>query len=319
MPSGLRYAVIGPGALGGYYGGLLARAGHEVHFLARSDHAHLLEHGLQVRSPRGDFHVRPAGVFQRAHELPTCDVVCICLKATRNPQLADVLPRVVRGSATVLLLQNGLGAEPDVAALLPAGARLFGGLAFLCSNKTGPGEIHHLDYGQLTLARYAEGYAPISPGPEVLPVIEDLREAGIHTRLSDDLLEARWKKLAWNIPFNGLSVVYDASTAELLRDPESRAEAWELMQEVRTAAGACGRSLTPVFLNELMANTERMAPYKTSMKLDAEEKRPMELEAMFAAPLRMAGKAGASLPRIRRLYRQLLEIDRRNASANSEG
>jgi len=308
-----RYAIIGAGALGGYYGARLVHAGCEVHFLFRSDCQHVREHGLTVESPEGYFSIPPENI--NAHgdpaDMPRCDTVCICLKATQNDALPDLLPAVLADSGVTLLIQNGLGLEADIAKIV-GDDRVYGALAFLCSNKVGPGHIRHMDYGRIKLGRWTADGEPAGIDEPMRQIKADFDRAGVPFDLSDDLLLARWQKLVWNIPYNGLSVVLDATTDALMADPASRQLVEELMREVVAGAAAFGRTIEPRFVQQMLDDTGKMTPYRTSMKVDADEGRPMEVEAMFGNPVRAAAERGIHLPRIEMLYRQLAFMDRRS-------
>jgi len=131
--------------------------------------------------------------------------------------------------------------------------------------------------------------------------------------LAEDLLTARWKKLVWNIPFNGLSVVLGAATDEMIANKHTRALAEVLMNEVLLGAQAVHqRRISPGFVQEMLAATAKMKPYRTSMKLDYDAGRPLEVEAIFGTPLRLAQQAGASVPHLEMLYQQLKFLDARS-------
>jgi len=309
-----RYAIIGTGAVGGFYGARLARAGREVHFLLRSDFDHVREHGLVVESPQGDFVLPTVNACADPRDLPPADVAVVALKATRNHLLPALLPPAVADGGAVLLLQNGLGAEEKIAEIVP-GRGVVGGLCFLCSNKVGPGHIRHLDYGFVTLGEFSPAGRPAGVTETMRAIAADLEAAGIEIHLAEDLVLARWKKLVWNVPFNGLSVVLDAMIDELMADEHTRGLAEALMREVAAAAGAVGRPIGDDFIRHMLDLTARMTPYRTSMKIDCERKQPMEVEAIFGEPLRAARRAGADCPRIEALYRQLKFIDARNLAA----
>ncbi len=149
-----RYAIIGSGALGGLYGGLLARSGFEVHFLLHSDYEHVSKHGLRIESPLGDFELPNVNAHATAASMPACDVTIVGLKTTRNRLLAELLPAPTRDGGTVLVLQNGLDVEADSVEVVGID-RVLGGCCFLCSNKVGPGHIRHLDYGRIVFGEYA--------------------------------------------------------------------------------------------------------------------------------------------------------------------
>jgi 2-dehydropantoate 2-reductase len=308
MEKPLTYAVVGVGAVGGLYGGRLARAGFPVHFLAHSDFAHIRRHGLRVDSVDGDFRLRKVSVYRRAADMPRCDVVLVTLKATANAALREILPRIASRKGVVIVIQNGLGTEESVARLVRP-ATVLGGLAFLCCNKIGPGHIRHLDYGRLTLARHAPRERPGGVTPIMERVAADLAASGTPADLRDDLALARWKKLMWNIPFNALTIMLNTDTRTIMGNPASRRLAWELMQEVAAGAAACGRTIPTGFPRRMMRDTDRMTPYQPSMKLDFDHGRPMEVEAIYGAPLRAAAARGCRLPRIETFYRLLTALN----------
>lgn len=306
-----RFAILGAGALGGFYGAMLHRAGHEVNFLLHSDLDVVRREGLRVRSAvHGDCDVVEPRAWGRVEDMPACDVVLVALKSTQNGLLAQLLPPVLAPGGCVLVMQNGLGVEDDAAAVVGAG-RVVGGLAFLCSHKVGPGRIEHLDYGDVRLGEYGEGLAARGITDRLRRLGEDFAAAGVGVELEADLLLARWKKLVWNVPYNGLSVVLNATTDRLMGDPATRELCERLMREVVAGAAATGRTIEPAFVEKMLRDTDKMVAYKPSMKLDYDAGRPMELEAIYGNPLRLAARHGAELPGLAMLYHQLRFLDAR--------
>jgi 2-dehydropantoate 2-reductase len=306
------YAVIGAGAVGGLYGARLQQAGVEVHFLLRSDFDHVRNHGLLVESVYGDVDLPQVKVYQHVGDMPPCEVVLVALKTTQNHLLPQLLPPVVGDDTLVVMLQNGLGVEDEAAAIVGS-ERIFGGLCFVCSNKVGPGHICHLDYGHITLAQYNADQKPAGLTDPLRYLAEDFEQAGVQIILAEDLLTARWKKLVWNIPFNGLSVVLDAATNEMMENEHTRSLAEMLMNEVVAGAQAVHqRHISPGFVQEMLAATAKMTPYQTSMKLDFDAGRPLEVEAIFGTPLQLAQQAGANVPHLEMLYQQLKFLDARS-------
>lgn len=295
-------AIIGTGAVGGYYGSLLQKSGQEVHFLARSDYSHIISNGLRVYSPKGNIILPHINVYSHAEEMPPCDILIVSLKTTANAALKTILPLLAKDTSTIITLQNGLSPERDITDILPH-ANVLGGLCFLCANKVEPGIIQHIDYGLITLGAFQ--HRGITPTLQEAGQL--LTSAGIDCQLMEDLTEARWKKLVWNIPFNGLSVVENCLTDTLIQHPEKRKRCIQLMKEVITAARAVsGLNISPKFIEKMITNTEKMQPYAPSMKLDFMHGRPMEIESIYAAPLRAAASSGISMPETTMLYRQLL-------------
>ena len=304
------YAVLGSGAIGGFYGARLARAGHAVHFVLRSDYAHVARHGLRVDSCDGDFALAEVAAYPGPEDVPPCDVVLVGLKTTANDALDRLLPPLVRAGTVVFVLQNGLGVEDAVARVVP-GAEVVGGMCFICSRRVGPGHLHHQEYGWITAAAHRADGAPAGETDTLRALAADFEHAGIKLILEPDLALARWRKLVWNIPYNGLSVVMRATTQELMQDAATRALIEAIMGEVVGAATACGHPVEPGFVDQMLRATDAMTPYLPSMRLDADAGRPLELDAIYAAPLRAAREAGFAAPRIEMLHRQLSWIDAR--------
>ena len=300
-----RIGVIGSGALGGLYGGMLANRGGEVHFLMRSDAQHVRDHGLRVESILGDFHLPQVNVYTSPKQMPQCDITILALKTTQNHLLGELLPPVVGASGLVLVLQNGLCPEADSAAIVGP-ERVIGGVCFLCSNKVGPGHIRHLDYGRIVLGHHRPAdQPPAGVTSELSAVVDVLRAGGIDALPTEDQWLARWKKLMWNIPFNGLSVVLDAKSDRLIHHPEIAQLAESLMREIHASAAACGRHVPESAIEEMLEHTRKMVPYDSSMRLDYLAGRPLEVEAIFGAPVRAAEKAGYLPRQVKMLYQQL--------------
>lgn len=306
--------MIGTGAVGGYYGARLAAAGHPLQFLARSDAEVLRRDGLRVRSgPGPDVTLAPGsfGVVTDPHEAAPADVVLVALKSTANAALPDLLGPLAGPGTTVVVLQNGLGVDEVAAAAAPR-STILAGLCFICAQRERPGVVEHLDYGAITLAARTADGSPAGTTPRLEAVAADFTAAGVEVGLRPDLLAARWQKLMWNIPYNGLSVVLDATTAELSADPAARALVERLMDEVSAAADAQGHPVGADFGARMRANTEAMVPYAPSMKLDHDAGRPMEVAAIYEVPVRVAAQVGAPMPTVAALADQLRFLDARS-------
>jgi len=311
----LKYAIIGSGALGCLYGGMLAKHGSEVHFLIHSGIDVIRSEGLKVESILGDFHLdgQSLNLHRSVNSIPPCDVTIVGLKTTQNHLLCSLLPSPTRDGGVVLCLQNGLHSEADSAEVVGL-HRVLGGCCFLCCNKVAPGHIRHLDYGKIVMGEFTPADQPACGVTDRLQAIaDDMRAAGIDAVPTGDLAMARWRKLMWNIPFNGLSVVLNASTQELINDSHAATLAESIMVEVRDAAVACGRNLPPDAIQFTLDHTRQMVPYDSSMRLDYLAGRPMELPAIFQAPLRVASAAGAAMPRVEMLFRELNFLQQRRS------
>ena len=301
----LSYAVVGAGALGGLYGGMLAKSGRTVRFLLRSDFDHVRQHGWKVESRWGDFHLPQIDCYKNAGELPPSDVTIVGLKTTENDRLPDLLSQSTRGGGRVLVLQNGLGIE-EAAANVVGPDRVMTGCCFLCSNKVGPGHIKHLDHGRIVFGNYER-----QSDAWCDRVREDLQASGIEVKVHNRMALVRWRKLLWNITFNGLSVALNASSKDLITDPSTLELSRALIDEVAGAARALGFNITDEMCEQTVQSTVVMVPYDSSMRLDYLAGRPLEIEAIFDAPLAAAAAIGHPMPRVRMLRDQLRFLDRR--------
>ncbi len=316
----MKIAVVGCGAVGSYYGARLCRAGQEIHFLLRSDYDAVRQRGVTVRSPAGDYTVHPQ-CARTPDEIGVCDAVLIGLKTTANGQFPKLLPPLVGPQTAVVTLQNGLGNTEQLARLFSP-EQILSGLCFVCLNRIEPGVIHHMEYGMIVLGEFRR-----RAGPRAQELAAMFRDAGVPCKVTDNLAQAQWEKLVWNIPFNGLGVAgtagYEAlvtqpstfnpqpvlTTDKLLADPRWEKLLRDLMLEVIAAAGGLGFEIPVAFAENQIERTRTMGAYKASTLLDFELGRPLELESMFLEPLRRAQKAGVPVPRLAALCKVLQQLD----------
>ena len=295
----MRYGIIGVGAIGGYYGSKLAYSGQEVHFLSHSDYEFVKEHGMQVDSCNGSFHLDQVNVYQNAVDMPKCDVVIVGLKTTNNHLLPKLLSPLLHEHTAVVLIQNGIGVEADVQQMFP-NVQLIAGLAFICSAKTEPGRVNHQCYGSINLANY-------SCKDESLfnSILKDFTDANIQAA-SVPYDEARWKKAVWNMPFNGMTVALNTRTDLLLKNPATRQLIRDLMMEVVGASRALGVSgVDEAFVEKMIQMTDEMTPYSPSMKLDFDFHRPMEIYYLYTRPIEIARAAGFRMAKLEMLEAEL--------------
>lgn len=295
----MRYGIIGVGAIGGFYGSKLAYSGQEVHFLLHSDYQFVKEHGMQVDSCDGSFHLDDVNVYQNVEDMPKCDVVLVGLKTTNNHLLAKLLPPLLHEHTIVVLIQNGIGVEADVQQMLP-NTQLVAGLAFICSAKTEPGRVNHQCYGSINLGNYS-----CKDEARFQQILNDFTNAGVQAA-SVPYEEARWKKAVWNMPFNGMTVALDTQTDLLLKNPTTRQLIRDLMMEVIGAAQHLGvTGLTEAFADKMIETTDVMTPYSPSMKLDYDFHRPMEIHYLYSRPIEIARAAGYRMPKLEMLEAEL--------------
>ncbi|HEX4646992.1 MAG TPA: 2-dehydropantoate 2-reductase [Verrucomicrobiae bacterium] len=318
----MKIAVVGCGAVGSYYGARLGHAGEELHFLLRSDYDAVRRNGVRIRSPQGDFRVRPK-CARAPEEIGVCDLVLIGLKTTANDRFPDLLPPLIGPATAVLTLQNGLGNEEQLASFVSS-EQILGGLCFVCLNRLEPGLIQHIDHGRVMLGEFRRW-----PEPRTHDFASLFRRAGVPCTVTDDLARAHWEKLTWNIPFNGLGVAGAAgfeavlegqvaplaplqpclTTDKLLNDERWSRLLRELMMEVISAARGLGFDVPVSLVDKQVQRTQTMGAYKASTLIDFERRQPLELKSLFHEPLRQAQSAGVPVPRLAALCRVLEQLD----------
>ncbi|WP_207281372.1 putative 2-dehydropantoate 2-reductase [Pseudomonas sp. FW300-N2F2] len=309
-----RIGMIGTGAIGGFYGVMLARAGFDVHFLLRSEFAAVAEAGLRIDSAvHGTLALDPVQAYRSAADMPPCDWLLVGAKTTSNADLAPAIAQAAADGAKVLLLQNGLDVEDDLRPLLPDSLHLLGGLCLICVHRIGPGVIAHQALGAVNVGYHS---GPCADQAQRMAIVEEaatlFRSAGIEAQAMPGLQQARWQKLVWNVPYNGLSVLLGASTTPLMANSHSRELIQALMAEVVRGAQACGHHIAPGYAEHLFTMTEKMPDYWPSMYHDYSHKRALELDAIYGRPLAAAKAAGCELPKIEALYQALAFMDRCN-------
>ena len=311
-----RIAIVGAGTIGTFYGARLALAGADVHFYVRSGLAEMRARGIVLRDAGGVQTLPPArtAVYGSTVEIGPVDVAIITLKTTANDLLATLLPPLLGPQTLILTLQNGLGSDELLARLFGA-ERVVGGLAFIAAVREAPGEIRVYTAGYVTMGEFGR---PVSE--RVRRLVALFRRAGVRCEAVDDLAEARWRKLVWNIPFNGLTIAAGGVTTDrILATPRWEQEARALINEVIAAAARFGHVIPADFIEQQFEHTRRMGAYQPSSLIDYLAGREVEVEAIWGEPLRRAQAAGAALPHLEELYTTLkrLTATRANMSTNS--
>jgi 2-dehydropantoate 2-reductase len=310
----LRIGVIGSGAIGSYYGAKLVHGRSDVHFLMRGDLSEVRHAGISVRGSGENFRVPNINAYNSTDEIGPCDLVLIAVKATSNRDLVDLIPPLLHRETMLLTLQNGLGNEEFLAKHFGA-ERVLGALCFIAARQLSRTEVERFAHGDIVLGEYGR-----VAHPRTHDVAGEFRRADIKCELTDDLVRDRWRKLIWNIPFNGLSILAGGiDTAALIADERLRNLTLELMNEVILAANECGHPLPADSWRELMKRSETMGAFKPSTLLDWEAGKPIELEAIWGEPVRRARVAGFEMPRTEMIYALLTKLERQRGATNLTG
>jgi 2-dehydropantoate 2-reductase len=302
-----RILVIGTGAIGGFYGGKLAQAGASVSTLCRSDYEIVKAKGISIKSTLGDFHFTPAKVVRHLKEYGSPpDYVLVGLKVLPEISTAAIIKEVVGSDTAIVLLQNGVEIEEPVAQAFPNN-EIISGLAFICVTRTDAGHIEHVDFGRLVIGRF-----PAGKSDKTDQLANLFKDSGVPCTVSEDVVTDRWRKLVWNAPFNPISVLAGgADTKTMVENPESLELARQVMEEVCEIAAAVGHPLAAGVVAENIEGTRRMSPYKSSMLVDFETGRPMEVEAILGNGIRAAKRHGVAVPHMESLYGLLKLVDKK--------
>lgn len=304
-----RIGIIGCGALGSYIGIRLAHAGHSVSFLLRSDYEAVKERGMELFLSDGTRMVlREPSIYRRVEQMGKLDWVIIALKTTRNHLFSRLLPPLVGPDTLLICLQNGLGNVEALEDLFP-GHPVLGGLCHIGVNREGPGKVRNF--------AFKDGLVELAPGKEaggedLAACAEVFTSAGIHTRRTASLGEAIWRKLMWNVPFNGLTVAIGGKGTDVVcQNPSLRKVARSLMEEIRLAANQLGYGIEADFTDKLLNSTDKIGAYMASSVLDWLSGRHIEVEALFKNPLIAGTEAGVPMPHLETLTAILQEIGAR--------
>ena len=304
-----KIAIVGVGAIGGYYGGRLAESGMDVTFLLRSDYDYISENGLNVESIAGDFRLRDLKCTRDSREIGVVDLVIIAWKTTSNAHYHEVVAPLLHKNTQILTLQNGLGNCESLADLF-GGYRVFGALCFICANRIAPGEIRHTASGQMRVGEHLPDGRSERDDPEggdrLLNLVQLLDDGGIQCRSVDCLEQAQWSKLVWNIPFNGLAISEGGVDTQVLLETEGMEDRIRrIMQEVQSVAAAMGHEIKDSFIDQQIYVTGSMNAYRPSSMIDFVEGREVEVDAIWREPLRRAQSIGVDVPEIERLLGEI--------------
>jgi 2-dehydropantoate 2-reductase len=199
-------------------------------------------------------------------------------------------------------LQNGINIEEKLQISFPNHA-ILGGLAFTCINRVSPNKIEHIDYGKIKIGSNLNKHNEIAKKVVLL-----FQNAGIDCDYLPSLRMGRYEKLLWNVPFNSLSVLFKSKTDMLIKEDTTRILAYNLMVDIYKIARKDNIPLNKKIIPEMIERTIKMKPYKTSMLLDYQAKRKLEIETILGEPLRTAMKYKLKVPYLENIYYILKHI-----------
>lgn len=302
----MKILVIGSGAIGAFYGAKLAQAGAQVSTICRSDYEEVKKHGFHITShlDQESFTFKPKYVLKHNENYEEeADFLLVATKVLPDINLKQLIKPYLSKNTSIILLQNGIHIEKTIQKSFP-NHNIISGLAFICVSKTKSGTVNHQDYGRLVIGDYPQGLLP-----KTQKLVDLFNQTNIQCQISDNIKAERWKKLIWNAPFNPLSVIKNQNTQEILDNPQTKTLVQNIMQEVLTLAKADDCELDPKLIEKNISMTQVMKPYKTSMLLDSEARRPLEIEAILGNAIRFAQEKSIEVPNISNIYSQLQKFN----------
>lgn len=304
----MRFAIVGAGGLGGYYGARLLQAGHEVAFVARGAHlAAIRKNGLKVLSPLGDVHLKDVQASDDPRAIGPVDVIVVAVKTWQVAEAAQAMRAMVKADTIVVPFLNGVEAPDELAAILGA-SHVIGGLSKVFSLIEAPGVIRHFNPG--AYIEIGELGGGLSPRVEALRAA--FEAAGAQSKASADIRTELWKKLLTVSSWAGLGALSRSPMGVLRSQPETRALIDRAMDEGVAVGLRRGYALSDKDKADLWALYDSIpADATASMQRDIMAGKPSELDAWNGAIVRFGQETGVDTPVHRFTYHALLPLERR--------
>ncbi|UCC31139.1 MAG: 2-dehydropantoate 2-reductase [Phycisphaerales bacterium] len=303
----MRVAVFGVGAVGGYFGGRLARRGNAVIFIARGETLRALRRdGLRVDSPNGDIHLPEVEATDAIEKVGAVDAVLVTVKAWQVPEAAEAIRPLVTPRTAILPLQNGVEAA-DQLAEVHGRQQVLAGTCGIVAMKVAPGHVKHVGVDPFIALGHLDNHS----SEQATALLETLLQAGIGAHIPDDIHTSIWKKFLFIAPVSGVGAVARAPLGVVRSVPETRELIVEAMREVSALAAAKEITLPADAVEKATAFLDDVAAEATSsMQRDIMEGRPSELESINGAVVRIGQAVNVPTPVNRFIYASLLPMER---------
>ena len=280
----MHVAVIGAGAVGCYYGGLLLKAGHDVTFIGRTPHVDAINtHGLLLDTKTFKGHL-PAKAAADTGALAPPDHVLVCVKSADTEHAGRSLAGRLKPETVMLSLQNGVDNAPRLAAV--TGHAVIPAVVYVGSEMAGPGHIRHHGGGDLAIGASASSET----------LAQTLQAAGIGTTIADDIEVTLWSKLVINCAFNALSAVADISYGPMLEVEGAGDVVASAVREAIAVARACGIALPADLAAQILKIPAAMPNQKSSTAQDLARAKPSEIDFLNGYVVRKGAELGIATP-----------------------
>ncbi|MEK7702746.1 MAG: 2-dehydropantoate 2-reductase [Nitrospirota bacterium] len=325
--TGNKILIVGAGAIGGYFGGCLCRAGADVTFLVRPQtYLQISKNGLTIRTPPGDFVVYPK-IIREVAEISRVDLIILSVKCYDLQEVLRQVEPLVKSGATVLTLQNGIDSEEaaqafygQVAGVVPlAGVAphcVVAGVVYITSRLAEPGVIEHFRRGTISLGECSGEKSERSQKIHAL-----ITQTGIPCRLTHQIMKEKWEKLCWNATFNPLSVILDHPLSLILKSEDLLEIVRQGIREIIAVAETENILLHTDIIEDTISATFALQTHHTSMYEDYKNGNQTEIEYLNGEIVRRGEKAGVPTPTNKMLYSLVkgLELRRKHVVEKGSG
>jgi 2-dehydropantoate 2-reductase len=302
----MKILIMGTGGVGGYYGGLLAKQGNDVTFIARGAHLQAIqENGLKVKSVHGDFDIFPANAVRDAREAGEVDLVLFCVKTYHTDEAAQAIQPIIGPQTTVMSLQNGIDAVERIGKVIGS-EHLIGGVTWLSSAVESPGVIRQVSQFRRIVFGELDGHRT----NRVESIHKAFKNTGITVEASEEIRKVLWTKLVFITAVSGVGSLTRLPLGEYRSIPETRSLLSSIMAETEAVGRAHGVRLDADVVAKWLEFIDSSAPQiKPSMQLDIESGHRTELESMIAVVGRKGRELGILTPAVDFVYASLLPIE----------
>ncbi|MCO7128129.1 2-dehydropantoate 2-reductase [Sporolactobacillus shoreicorticis] len=306
----MKIGVLGAGAIGCYYGGILAKEEVDVTFIAKGQTLERLrDHALIVKSINGDFSL-PVKVSnaENLEKDRSFDYILLAIKSTALNAVIPELSVLMGPKTKVVSLLNGIGNEERLAEVFGA-EHIVGGSAFISIIREAPGVVNHVGDGKLVIGEWEEEN-------QANGTLHELKEALVHSgaevQITNHIRQIKWEKLLWNITYNPLTALTRTRVGEALSDADLHGLLKRISEEFLSVAAKSGIQIREQYIAGLLTPDEKIRNHKTSMLQDLENGREMEVDAILGFVIQTADQCGAHVPTIETIYHLLRYTERQN-------
>lgn len=302
----MKIGIMGTGAVGAFFGSLLKKSGHDVIFIARGRNLEKMQQdGLKVYKDNELIHVH--GSFTNdVNDLKGVNLILFCVKSTDTLEAALKIAEACGKETHILTLQNGVSNEEILSSVFGA-ERVFSAATYVQAQTKSPGVIQQAGFYQLVF-----GSLSSSGEEDSRRYAELFTKAEIPSKVSDNILEEKWKKYIWNLTFNPLSAVAGASVGDILDNLELRKLAKRICEEVIEVASKLGYPLPPSYTEDLLTRSERARGHKTSMLQDLLNGKKLETDALTGYLIQKAEEKEVSVPYTQTIHSLLKFLEKKH-------